>query len=228
MKTTRLARMIPLTLISTLLCFGQSGPASASSGASPANDTAARIERAAAVLRNLTSSGDGVQSEILAATDCIAVVPGFKKGAALVGIGFGKGFISCRTSGGWSAPGSITVETTSLGVQVGGEEIDLVVLSYDKGLRAKLLSERFTFGTDASAAWGNGKTAHQDPSIKIVVYGHTKGAFAGFGLDGSTLKPDDSGNRSLYGRTVTNHDIIEKNQSVPSAARPLMAALPPK
>src|ERR1700689_4084478 len=128
-------------------------------GASPAND-AARLDRSAAVLKTLTSSAHGIPSEKLAASDCIAVVPGFKKGAAVVGVGFGKGFISCRASDGWSAPGAVTVETTSLGVQVGGEEIDLVVLSYDRDLRAKLLSERFTFGTDASAAWGNGKTAH--------------------------------------------------------------------
>jgi SH3 domain-containing YSC84-like protein 1 len=195
-------------------------------GASPGNDTPARIERAAAVLRNLTSPAHGIPPEKLAAADCIAVVPGFKKGAAVVGIGFGKGFISCRTPNGWSAPGSITVETTSLGVQVGGEKIDLVVLSLDKDRRAKLLSERFTLGADASAAWGNGKTAHEDPSVKILVYAQTKGAFAGFGLDGATLKPDNSGNKSLYGRTVSNHDIIEKNPSVPSAAGPLMAALP--
>jgi hypothetical protein len=93
-------------------------------GASPANDTSARIERAAAVLKTLSSSPHGIPAERLAAADCIAVVPGFKKGAAVVGVGFGKGFISCRVSGGWSAPGSITVETTSLGVQVGrsGEE----------------------------------------------------------------------------------------------------------
>jgi lipid-binding SYLF domain-containing protein len=190
-------------------------------GASPAKDTAARLERAGAVLKTLS-----IPSEKLAASDCIAVVPGFKKGAAVVGVGFGKGFISCRTSGGWSAPGSITVETTSLGVQVGGEEIDMVVLSLDKDRRAKLLSERFTLGADASAAWGNGKSAHEDPSVKIVVYGQTKGAFAGFGLDGATFKADDSGNKTLYGRSVTNHDIVETNLPVPSAASPLMAALP--
>ena len=195
-------------------------------GASPANDTAARLDRAAAVLKNLTSSAHGIPPEKLAASDCIAVVPGFKKGAAVVGVGFGKGFISCRTSGGWSAPGSITVETTSLGVQLGGEEMNLVVLSLDKDRRAKLLSERFTLGSDASAAWGNGKTAHEDPNVKILVYARTKGAFAGFGLDGATLKPDDSGNKSLYGRTVTNHDIVGENPSVPPAASPLIAALP--
>ena len=195
-------------------------------GGSPGNDTPARIERAAGVLRNLISSAKGIPSEKLAASDCIAVVPGFKKGAAVVGVGFGKGFISCRTSVGWSAPGSITVETTSLGVQMGGEEINLVVLSLDKDRRAKLLSERFTLGADVSAAWGNGKTAHEDPSVKIVVYGQTKGAFAGFGLDGATFKTDDSGNKSLYGRTVSNRDIVETNLPAPSAANPLMAALP--
>jgi SH3 domain-containing YSC84-like protein 1 len=195
-------------------------------GASPADNTAARLERAATVLKALASSADGIPSDKLAASDCIAIVPGFKKGAAVVGVGFGKGFISCRTSGGWSAPGSITVETASLGVQIGGEEIDLVVVSLDKDRRAMLLSERFTLGSDASAAWGNGKTAHEDSSVKIVVYGQTKGAFAGFDLDGATFKPDDSGNKSLYGRTVTNHDIVEASLSAPSAAKPLMAALP--
>jgi lipid-binding SYLF domain-containing protein len=197
-------------------------------GASPANDTGARLKRAAAVLKTLTSSPHGIPSEKLADSDCIAVVPGFKKGAAVVGVGFGKGFISCRTSGGWSAPGSVTVETTSLGVQLGDEEIDLVVLSLDKDRRAKLLSERFTLGTDASAALGNGKTAHEDPSVKIVVYGQTKGAFAGFGLDGATFKPDDSGNKSHYGATVTNHDIVETNLAVPSAANPFLVALRPQ
>ena len=194
--------------------------------ASPADETAARLERSAAVLKTLSSSAHGIPSEKLAASDCIAVVPGFKKGAAVVGVGFGKGFISCRTSGGWSAPGSITVETTSLGVQLGGEALNLVVLSLDKDRRAKLLSERFTLGSDASAAWGNGKTAHEDPNAKVLVYAQTKGAFAGFGLDGATLKPDDSGNKALYGRTVTNHDIVETNLSAPSAASPLIAVLP--
>jgi lipid-binding SYLF domain-containing protein len=197
-------------------------------GASPANETAVRLERAAAVLKTLTSSAHGIPSEKLAASDCVAVVPGFKKGAAVVGVGFGKGFISCRTSRGWSAPGSITVETTSLGVQLGAEEIDLVVLSLDGDRRAKLLSERFTLGADASAAWGNGKTAHEDPNVKILVYAQTKGAFAGFGLDGATLKPDNSGNKFLYGRAVTNRDTFEENPSVPSAAIPLMAALTPQ
>ena len=51
--------------------------------ASQANDTTVRIERAATVLKTLTSSADGIPPETLAASDCIAVVPGFKEAPLL-------------------------------------------------------------------------------------------------------------------------------------------------
>jgi lipid-binding SYLF domain-containing protein len=56
---------------------------------------------------------------------------------------------------------------------------------------------------------GNGQGAHEDPSAQIIVYGHTKGAFAGFGLDGATLKRDQSGDKALYGKDLKNSDIVD-------------------
>jgi SH3 domain-containing YSC84-like protein 1 len=172
----------------------------------------------------MTESGQGIRAEQLANADCIAVIPGFKKGAAVVGVGYGRGFISCRNGANWSAPAAITLESGSLGVQLGGEDIDLVILSMDKERRSKLLSERFTIGSDASAAWGNGKSAHEDPNAKILFFGHTKGAFAGFGLDGATLKPDESGNKALYGKTVSNSQIVEGAET-PAVAKSFVAKL---
>jgi lipid-binding SYLF domain-containing protein len=168
--------------------------------ATAADDTAARLANATAVFKTIMESGRGIPTDKIAGADCIGVIPGFKKGAAVVGVGFGRGFISCRTASGWSAPGAVTLESASLGVQIGGEKIDIVILSLDKERRAKLLSERFTMGSDASAAWENGKSAHADPNAKILFFGHTKGVFAGFGLDGATLKPDDATIKALYGK----------------------------
>src|SRR6202050_3189214 len=148
--------------------------------ANAADETAARLNRAAAIFAKMTDSKHGIRPDRIANADCIAVIPGFKKGAAGVGVGFGRGFISCRKDGAWSAPAAISLETASLGVQLGGEAIDVVVLSLDKSRRSKLLSERFAVGSDASAAWGNGKSAHEDPSAQIIFYGHTKGAVAGY------------------------------------------------
>jgi lipid-binding SYLF domain-containing protein len=141
-----------------------------------ADDSTARLAKATAVLNTMTQSGNGIGAGQLAAADCVVVIPGFKKGAVVVGVGHGRGFISCRTGDTWSAPGAITLDSGSLGVQLGAEEMNIVILSMDKNMRSKLLSERFAIGSDASAAWGNGTSAHGDPSAKILFYGRTKGA----------------------------------------------------
>lgn len=193
--------------------------------ATAADDSAARVTNATAALKTIVESGHGIPAEKLAGADCIAIIPGFKKGAAVVGVGYGRGFISCRTSSGWSAPGAITLESASLGVQVGAEKMDIVILSLDKERRAKLLSDRFTIGSDASASWGNGKSAHDDPNAKILFYGHTKGVFAGFGLDGATLKPDESAIKALYGKASPNSEIVEGGTETPEVAKPLIAGL---
>jgi SH3 domain-containing YSC84-like protein 1 len=192
--------------------------------AAGADDTASRLAKATTVLNTMTQSGHEIRAGELANADCIVVIPGFKKGALVVGVGHGRGFISCRNGGNWSAPGAIALDSGSLGVQIGGEEINIVILSMDKGVRSKLLSDRFAIGSDASAAWGNGASAHADPNTKILLYGRTKGAFAGFDLDGATLKPDDSGNKALYGKTLSNGEIIA-GASAPATAQPFVATI---
>jgi lipid-binding SYLF domain-containing protein len=190
-----------------------------------ADDTAKRLENAVDVVNTMTESEHGIRPEQLAAADCLVVIPGFKKGAAVIGVGVGRGFISCRNDAGWSAPGAIALESGSLGVQIGGEKIDIVILSLDKERRSKLLSDRFAIGSDASAAWGNGKSAHDDPNAKILFFGRTKGIFGGFGLDGATLKPDESANRALYGKAITNTEIVGGGVEAPAVAQPLIVRL---
>jgi lipid-binding SYLF domain-containing protein len=56
------------------------------------------------------------------------------------------------------------------------------------------------------------------------LFGHTDGAFAGFDLDGTTLKPVDSGNKALYGKTITNSEIVE-SAAGPAFAQPLISKL---
>jgi SH3 domain-containing YSC84-like protein 1 len=172
----------------------------------------------------MIQSGHEIRATELAGADCVVVNPGFKKGALVVGVGHGRGFISCRNGGNWSAPGAITLDSGSLGVQLGGEEINIVILSMDKDLRSKLLSDRFAIGSDASAAWGNGKSAHGDANAKILLYGQTKGVFAGFDLDGGSLKPDDSGNSALYGKKLSNGEIVA-GSTAPSSAQAFVASI---
>jgi hypothetical protein len=72
-----------------------------------ADESAARLGRAATAFEAIAK---GIKPGQTADADCIGIIPGFKKGAAGLGVGFGKGFISCRNQdGGWSAPGAITL-----------------------------------------------------------------------------------------------------------------------
>src|SRR5713101_4635568 len=88
----------------------------------------------------------------------------------------------------------------------------------DRSRRPKLLSDRFAIGSDAAAAWGNGKAAHGDPNAQILFFGSTKGAFAGFGLDGATIKWDESGDKALYGNPLTNTVIVNGGTPTPKSA----------
>jgi len=185
----------------------------------------ARVGKAVTVLHSIMGNEHHISMDELNATDCVVVIPGFKKAAAVVGVGRGRGFISCRTPHGWSAPGAVALESESLGVQVGGESVDIVILSMDKTRRKKLLSDRFTIGSDASAAWGNGKSAHGDPNAKVLFFGRTKGIFAGFGLDGATFKPDESTISAVYGKTSKNMEIVDGGKEAPAVFKPFLEML---
>src|SRR5271169_3657016 len=149
--------------------------------AAAADDTRVRLGRAVAAINTLTESHHGIRPKQIANADCVAVIPGFKKGAAVVGVGYGRGFISGRKDGGWSAPAAVTLESGSVGVQVGGEEIDIVILSLDPSKRAKLLSERFAVGTDASAAWATARRRTRIPTSRSYSSGIRRECSAGLG-----------------------------------------------
>jgi lipid-binding SYLF domain-containing protein len=143
-----------------------------------------------------------------------------------LGVGYGRGYMSCRKGDGWSSPAAIVLEGGSVGLQIGGESIDVVILSVNKNRRWQLFGERFAVGSDASAAWGIGKSAHSIPNAEFLFYGATKGIFGGFGLDGAAMKRDASGNQALYGKDMTTYEIIDQRDETPAIASRFIAALP--
>jgi SH3 domain-containing YSC84-like protein 1 len=211
-------------MVKLLVCFVLS-TSLARVPAFAADAMSVRAAKASEILHHIMGSEHFISMDQLNATDCVVVIPGFKMAAVVVGVGRGRGFISCRNGSNWSSPGAVSLEAGSLGVQLGGERIDIVILSMDKTRRKKLLSDRFTIGSDASAAWGNGKTAHADPDTKVLFFAHTKGIFAGFGLDGATLKPDDSTLTKIYGKPSKNMEVVEGGAEVPAVFKPFMVTL---
>ena len=162
----------------------------------------------------------------------VRVLVGTKKGAFILGAKYGRGFISCRrpSGTGWSAPAGVKVEGGSVGFQIGGSETDVVMLVMNQGAVKKLLSSKFTIGGDASAAAGPvGRTSSAETDAQLhaelLTYSRTRGLFAGVSLQGATLRPDDDANADMYGRKMSNEDIVLGNVNAPAAASGLIAAL---
>src|SRR5262245_6098980 len=114
-----------------------------------------RIQEAAQVLKEIHSVPDkDVPQELWDQASCVLVVPGLKKAAFVFGGEYGKGLMSCRRNGGWSAPVFMHVGKGSWGLQIGAQSIDLVLLVMNDGGMQKLLRNKVSLGAEASIAGG--------------------------------------------------------------------------
>jgi lipid-binding SYLF domain-containing protein len=191
-----------------------------------------RLTEAAIVLDEIRSAADkDIPADLWEKANCVAVIPSVKKAAFIVGGEYGKGVVSCRDGKDWSAPSFVMLQKGSVGFQLGGETIDLVLLVMNEHGMKRLLEDKVALGGEASVAGGpvgRDFRAMTDAQLKaeILSYSRAQGLFAGVNLTGGVLAPDKDNNRDLYGRDVSPKDIlVGKTVTTPAAAQPFMAAL---
>jgi lipid-binding SYLF domain-containing protein len=185
-----------------------------------------RLDASADTLIDMMRASDhGIPGDLIERAKCVVVVPGMKKAGFIFGAKYGKGFATCRREGGsgWSAPAAMQVEGGSFGFQIGASETDVVLLVMNDGGMKHLLSDKFTLGGEASVAagpLGRNATAQTDAELnaEILSYSRSRGLFAGISLEGAALAPDGETNRELYGRDVTNREILTGDFKTPAAA----------
>jgi len=193
-------------------------------------DAADRLDSAGTVLSEIMNTPDkGIPEEVLEHAKCIAVVPGLLKGGFVFGAKHGKGVATCRTADGWSAPAFFTVGGGSVGLQIGVEAVDLVMILNEKGMQ-RLISSKFEIGGEASAAAGPvGRHASADTDWKldteILTYSRAKGAFAGATLEGASVRRDDDSTQAIYGRKASTDAVLNGHVKVPEEARAFLAAV---
>jgi lipid-binding SYLF domain-containing protein len=160
---------------------------------------------------------DNIPQELLEKAECVIVIPSMTKVAIGVGGSYGRGAMSCRTGktfdGPWGAPAMYALDGGSLGFQLGAESTDVVVLVMNtRGVDA-LLSSKVKVGGNASAAAGpKGRNVEASTDVtmraELLSYSRARGLFAGVSLEGTSLRPDDDGNRAVYGRKLTARAIV--------------------
>ena len=194
-----------------------------------------RLEASGQVFKEIMDIPDGIPKDLLNKAECVIVIPSVLKFAIGVGGDFGRGAITCRTgphfTGHWSAPALFALEGANVGLQLGGEATDFVLLVMNPKGANSILSSKVKLGADASAAAGpKGRTAAADTDVvmraEVLSYSRSRGLFAGISLEGSTLRSDGSANKKLYGRELSAKQIVREGKvGVPASGRELVSLL---
>ena len=174
--------------------------------------------------------GNSIPRNLIAQAQGIAIVPGMVRGAFVVGVQHGRGVLVTRDAQGtWQAPRMIQITGGSIGAQIGGQAIDIVLVIMDRRGLENLLANQFKVGADGSVAAGPvGRTAEAATDIQmraqILSYSRARGLFAGVSLNGSSIRGDEDANKAFYGEPLTIRAIVLENKAKVSSHADAAAA----
>jgi lipid-binding SYLF domain-containing protein len=205
----------------------------ASAFAALSSDEVKRLRESASILSDLRAAPDkGIPEELWNKAECVLVIPSMKKAAFIVGGEYGSGVMSCRRAKSWSSPVFMQLAKGSWGLQIGAEQVDLVLLVMNRRGVDKLLNDKVSLGADASVAAGPvGRAANAATDAQLnaemLAYSRSQGLFAGIDLSGGTLRPDKDANARAYGTNVTPKEVAGGTTRItaPPAAQAFLNSL---
>ena len=117
-----------------------------------------RIQNAGTVVQEILDIPDDIPQDLLDKARCVIVYPSVIKAAFIVGGSYGRGVMTCRThkdyTGPWGAPTMMALEGGSVGLQIGGQATDFVILVMNNRGADSVLHSKVKLGGDASVAAG--------------------------------------------------------------------------
>jgi lipid-binding SYLF domain-containing protein len=180
------------------------------------SEEAQRVTESVRVLQEIMDAGDqSVPRSIMQKAEGIAIFPSLLKGGFIVGGQHGRGVLSAKDpkTGAWSSPAFLTINGGSIGAQIGGQAVDLLLVVQNRRGLEQLVNNQFKIGADASVAAGpvgRDTSASTDIQMRaqILSYSRTRGLFAGVTLNGSTIRQDRDANDRFYGMGYRTGQIV--------------------
>ena len=161
----------------------------------------------------------------------VFVAPQLLKAAFVVGASGGRGVLVVRDekSGEWQGPAFYTLGGASLGLQIGAEASEVVVLAMTgRGVTA-MLKPSVKIGADVNLAVGpvgaGAEGATQNLSVDLIAFSRSQGLYGGVSLQGAVLAVRADWNQAYYGKPVSPTDILIRGDSANLQADRLLAAV---
>ncbi|MBA3805690.1 MAG: lipid-binding SYLF domain-containing protein [Acidobacteria bacterium] len=225
MNSSILKHALMSALVLTLALSYAGGAASAAQQQKPQgkntkkiNEAARQSQKAARVFNEIMSAPDNsIPRDLLSKAEAVAVFPDVIKAGFIVGGRGGRGVISRRVKGGWSAPAFFNLGGGSIGLQIGASSTDFVFLFMTQESLRGLLEDKFEIGGEGSVAAGPvGRSASASTNATldagILSYSRSKGLFAGLELKGTVINPDNDDNEAVYG--LKARDILTGSRKI--------------
>jgi lipid-binding SYLF domain-containing protein len=171
-----------------------------------------------------------ISEDLLSRCSGLVIIPGMIKGGFVVAGSYGKGVILAHTNGRWTGPAFVYLAAGSVGVQIGVESVDLILVIFGQKTMESFLKTEFKLGVDAALAAGPigaQVTAATDIMLKggIYSYSRAKGLFFGFSLEGAGMGTDFDLNRAYYETTSSPDMILYGGVETPTTGKKLLETL---
>ncbi len=144
----------------------------------------------------------------------VVIFPTLTKGGFIFGAEGGSGLLFAKQKdGSWSSPAFYTAASGSVGLQIGVQVSEVVLVIRNKdGLNA-ILKDNVTLGAEASIAAGpigggvEGATTSQF-NADIISFSKTAGLFGGGALEGGVITSNEDRNHRFYNLPLSGRDIV--------------------
>ncbi len=185
------------------------------------------VNKSLITLENFSNDPDmGWFRENIGAAKGILIIPAKLELAFVLGGYGGTGvLLNHGDSGQWSYPAFYGAGAATLGLQVGVQAVEVVMLIMtEKGMDA-LLSTKAQLGVDMSVAMGPIGGGAGKATADVLKFSRNTGVFGGVATEGAIISPFDKLNNAYYEREISVVDILVRGKGINTQADELRARL---
>lgn len=169
----------------------------------------------------------GAIGELLQHARGIALFPKLTKIGLGIGVQFGEGLVLRKDhqTQKWYGPAFVEMKTASVGPQIGIQDVSLLLIIMDEAAMDAFKKTDFEIGANISISPGPTEETLQkraDFNDSIYTYSYSEGLYAGFTLEGSVIHADSSANKSFYGASLSNEEILNNQEPMNKSALKLV------
>jgi len=189
------------------------------------------VDKSRLLVEEMMISGDRQMPESLIRQAAgIALIPGMLKGGLIIGASYGTGVVLQRAPEGWAGPAFISIGGGSLGLQIGGQSVDMILVIVGQDAMNAFMRNEFKLGADAALAVGPAGarvSTATDITFKGGIYSYSRasGLFAGISLEGAVVSSQEELNRAYYKDTGSTAVILAGKVGPPESGRRLKSVL---